>query len=119
MHIGDRIRSRREELGMSQQELAKRAGYSTRSAIAKIEKGVSDITSSKLIEIANALQTTVSYLVNGEKYYLNEETEKIAQEAYDNPDMKSLFDMSRKMSPERLKAHLEFMEKLQNEEKQK
>lgn len=119
MNIGDRIRRKREELGMSQQELADRAGYSTRSAIAKIEKGVSDITSSKLIEIANALQTTVSYLVNGEKYYLNEETEKIAQEAYDNPDMKSLFDMSRKMSPERLKAHLEFMEKLQNEEKQK
>jgi transcriptional regulator with XRE-family HTH domain len=51
-----------------------------------------------------------------EGYYLNEETKKIAQAIYDNPDMRSLFDMSSKMSPERLKAHLEFMKKLQESE---
>ncbi|MDD3746978.1 MAG: helix-turn-helix transcriptional regulator [Anaerostipes sp.] len=50
-------------------------------------------------------------------YYLNEETKEIAQEIFENPDMKSLFDMSRKMTPERLKAHLEFMKKLQDSEK--
>lgn len=46
------------------------------------------------------------------EYYLNEETKQIAQEIYDNPDMKSLFDMSRKMTPERLKAHIELMKQL-------
>lgn len=45
-------------------------------------------------------------------YYLNEETRQIAQEIYDNPDMRSLFDMSRKMTPERLKAHVDFMKQL-------
>lgn len=49
-------------------------------------------------------------------YYLNDETRGIAQEIFDNPDLKSLFDMSRKMSPERLKAHIEFMKNLQNSE---
>lgn len=49
-------------------------------------------------------------------YYLNDETREIAQEIFDNPDLKSLFDMSRKMSPERLKAHIEFMKSLQNSE---
>lgn len=49
-------------------------------------------------------------------YYLNDETREIAQEIFDNPDLKSLFDMSRKMSPERLKAHIEFMKNLQNSE---
>lgn len=49
-------------------------------------------------------------------YYLNDETKAIAQAAFENPDMRSLFDMSRKMSPERLKAHLEFMRKLQEAE---
>lgn len=49
-------------------------------------------------------------------YYLNDETRAIAQAAFENPDMRSLFDMSRKMSPDRLKAHLEFMKKLQESE---
>ena len=49
-------------------------------------------------------------------YYLNEETREIAQEIFENPDMKSLFDMSRKMPPERLKAHLDFMKQLYDNE---
>ena len=34
-----RIRQRREELGMSQEELAARMGYRSKSSITKIEKG--------------------------------------------------------------------------------
>ena len=37
MEIGDRIRKKREELGMSQEELAKKIGYRSRSSINKIE----------------------------------------------------------------------------------
>lgn len=37
------------------------------------------------------------------KYYLNEETERIAQEIYDNPDLRILLDASRKTKPEDLK----------------
>ena len=36
MEIGDRIRKKREELGMSQEELAKKIGYRSRSSINKI-----------------------------------------------------------------------------------
>ncbi len=52
-------------------------------------------------------------------YYLNDETRQIAQEIYDNPDMRSLFDMSRKMTPERLKAHVDFMKQLYDAEHSK
>ena len=58
-----RIRSRREELGISQDELAKRVGYKSRSSINKIEKGKNDITQSKIAEIAAALDTTPEYLM--------------------------------------------------------
>lgn len=58
-----RIRSRREELGMSQEELAKRVGYKSRSSINKIELGKNDITQSKIAEIALALDTTPEYLM--------------------------------------------------------
>ena len=49
-------------------------------------------------------------------YYLNSETKQIAQEIFENPEMKALFDMSRKMDPQRLRAHLEYLEKLYQSE---
>jgi len=67
MNIGDRIKKRREELGLSQEELALRMGYKSRSAITKIEKGQRDINQSKIIEYAKALETTPAYLMDWKK----------------------------------------------------
>lgn len=61
--IGNRIRNRRIELGLSQEELAKKVGYTSRSTINKIENGKNDMPQSKVLEIAEALDTTVSYLM--------------------------------------------------------
>lgn len=63
MTIYDRIKLRREELGMSQEDLAKLTGYTDRSSIAKIENGVNDITQSKVVTFAKALNTTPAYLM--------------------------------------------------------
>lgn len=61
------IKRRREGLGMSQQELADKVGYTSRSSIAKIEAGERDIPQSKIIAFASALQTTPAYLMGWEK----------------------------------------------------
>ncbi len=72
--------------------------------------------------IADYFGVSVDYLMTGrekeggEEYYINDETREIAQEIFENPDLKSLFDMSRKMPPERLRAHLEFMKSLYKQE---
>lgn len=58
-----RIRTRREELGLSQEELALRMGYKSKSSINKIEMGVNDIPQSKVIAFAQALETTTAYLM--------------------------------------------------------
>lgn len=63
MDLYRRIRQRREELGMSQEELAKKLGYKSRSTIAKIEKGENDITQTKIAAFAKALDTTPGYLM--------------------------------------------------------
>lgn len=63
MNIGDRIKARRVQLGLSQEELAARLGYKSRSTINKIELGVNDITQSKVSAIAKALDTTSAYLM--------------------------------------------------------
>ncbi|PWL71479.1 MAG: XRE family transcriptional regulator [Clostridiales bacterium] len=71
MSIGQRIKQQREAIGMSQEELAQKLGYRSRSTINKIESGINDITQSKVIEFAQALGTTPAYLMGWE-----DETEK-------------------------------------------
>lgn len=57
------IKQRRIELGMSQEDLAKKVGYSGRSMIAKIEAGKIDLSQSKIDEIAKALETSSAILM--------------------------------------------------------
>ena len=57
------IKQLREDKGLSQDELAKKTGYTSRSSIAKIEKGEVDLPRSKIIAFAEALDTTPSYLM--------------------------------------------------------
>lgn len=78
MTIGERIKQRREELGLSQDELAKLVGYKSRSSINKIELGFRDLTQSKIKKIADALQTTPSYIMG----WMDEKENKIP--SYDN-----------------------------------
>lgn len=67
LEIYKRIRARREELGISQEELAKRMGYKSRSSINKIEKGENDIPQSKIVAFAQALRTTPEALMGWEQ----------------------------------------------------
>ena len=61
--LSTRVRLRREELGLSQEQLAQRMGYRSKSSITKLEKGVNDIPQAKLEELAAALETTPAYLL--------------------------------------------------------
>lgn len=76
MEIGERIKARREELGMTQEELARKAGYKYRSSINKIELGSQHLPQRKIVEIARALRVTPSYLMGWEdNVYINENGE--------------------------------------------
>ena len=61
--LSTRVRLWREELGLSQEQLAQRMGYRSKSSITKLEKGVNDIPQAKLEELAAALETTPAYLL--------------------------------------------------------
>jgi len=52
------IKKLREENGLSQEALAKLTGYTDRSSITKIEKGLVDLQQSKIDLFASALGTT-------------------------------------------------------------
>lgn len=64
--IYTKIKNRRIELNLSQDELALKTGYKDRSSIAKIEKGLVDLSITKVTEFADALGVTASYLMGWE-----------------------------------------------------
>lgn len=55
MALGENIKQARMKAQISQDELAKRLGYKSRSTIAKIESGENDLTQKKVTAFAKAL----------------------------------------------------------------
>lgn len=53
--FGDNVRKYRKARGLTQKELAEKTGLYDSSSISKIEKGLSDCTSSTIIKLADAL----------------------------------------------------------------
>lgn len=99
--MGKRIREYRERLALSQQELADKAGYTSRAMICKIENGKVDLSRSKLIDISLALQVDVSDImdvtIDCDTYFMTE-------------DEKEFIEMYRKASQaSRLKAYAELI----------
>lgn len=56
MTIADRIRQRRIELSLSQEELAKRLGYKDKTSISKIENSGDNVSLKKIRKLSDALK---------------------------------------------------------------
>ena len=64
IHVGKRIRQRRWQLGMSQENLAETTGVKFQQ-IQKYETGANRVSASRMWEIAQALDVTVPYFYEG------------------------------------------------------
>ena len=71
MTIGDRIKQRREQLGMTQEELAKKLGYASRSSVNKVEKS-RELSNKKVKLYSDALKCTPAYLMGWDEETLDE-----------------------------------------------
>ena len=97
MTIGMRIRRRREELGLTQDELAKRMGYSGRSSISVVESGKRDISWENVCKYAKVLNCTPSYLMKWQDP-IDEDDLEILEEIYEDPVLrKKLMDYAIKL----------------------
>lgn len=65
MALGENIKQARMKAQISQDELAKRLGYKSRSTIAKIESGENDLTQKKVAAFAKALNVSIDFLMDG------------------------------------------------------
>lgn len=68
MTVGERIRNRRKELNMTQEELAKKLNYKNKSAICRVEKDYEqNLTLDRVSAFAKALGVTEAYLMGWEE----------------------------------------------------
>ena len=119
MGIGKRIKKRREELGITQTDLAIRLGYKDKSSISKIEKENNDIYQSDVVKFAQALGTSVQYLMgwteekeeNEQDFAISEQETRIilAYRNADEIDQRSVLRIlglaDKKNEPQLLAAH--------------
>lgn len=108
MKVGDRIRYRREELEMSQDELARRLGYKSRSSINKIEKEASGLPQTKIVAIANALHTTPAYIMGW-----TEKEEKPTVDDRLSKDMQELIGRIKNLPEEKIQLLLQIAKQIE------
>ena len=73
MTLGEKVKLKREELNLSQEELAEKMNYKSKTSIHKIEQGITDLPLSKVKELAAVLNTTPAYLMGWENKKEKEE----------------------------------------------
>lgn len=66
MTLGEKVKLKREELNLSQEELAEKMNYKSKTSIHKIEVGITDLPLSKVKELAAVLNTTPAFLMGWE-----------------------------------------------------
>lgn len=117
----------RTSSGLTQVEMAEKLGIS-RSTIGMYETGAREPDFETLEKIADFFNVDTDYLLGRTEktsilpetvghYYLNDETREIAQEVFENPDLRSLFHVARDIEPNELRAHIEFMKRLKSKER--
>lgn len=111
---------------LTQAEMALKLGVS-KSTISMYENGNREPDFETLEKIADFFNVDTDYLLGRTEktsilpetighYYLNDETREIAQEVFEKPELRSLFHVARDIPPERLKAHIDFMKSLKEQE---
>lgn len=86
MTIGERIKARRVELGLTQEELAKRLGNKSRASVCTVERDKEDLTTARIRQYAEALEVSPSYLMGwNNTIYVSSEEESVL-DAYRNAD---------------------------------
>ena len=98
-----------QKRGVSTYKVAKDTGIA-QSVFSSWKNGISTPKQDKMQKIADYFNVSVEYLMTGkekeggEKYYLNEETSQIAQEIFDNKELRLLFDAAKDAQPEDLQT---------------
>lgn len=119
MAFSNNLRYLRKKYDMSQEDLANKLGYKSFTTIQKWESGVSEPSVSMVKKIAELFGVTMDQITNDDLsdaenyYYLDPEAAEIAQEVQSRPELKILFDATRKVSSDDLKFVVDMIDRMQ------
>lgn len=126
-----RLRELRIQNNMSQQELADKI-HVTKQTISQYERGIREPDYDYLLALCDIFNVSVDYILGkadvtarflkakdletlahpSSHYYTNPETARIAQQIYDDSDMRILFDAARDSKPEDLQMAADLLKRL-------
>lgn len=118
MSIIKRVDNLLNEKGLKAISLCKFLGIPSSTYYTWRQKGI-DPKAEYLPMIADFLGVSLNYLVSGEEekgYYYDPEVAEMAQEIYENPELRILFDASRKVSKEDLQLVVDMMKRLKKDD---
>lgn len=115
----DRLRRLREEHRYTLKEIASKLGVSE-AMVSRHESNTKNIPYDIIEQYAKIYGCTPQYIMGwndddssgSEGYYTNPETAKLAQELFDNPDMRVLFDAARNSEPKDLQMAADLLKRL-------
>ncbi len=102
---------------LTQLELADKLGIA-KSTVSMYENGNREPDFDTLVCIADFFNVDMNYLLGKateHSYYLNKETQQIAQEIFENKDLKMLFDTTRDCTPEDMKKVISMIKAFKGE----
>lgn len=99
MTIGQRIKARRLELGLTQEDLAKRLGNKSRASVCTVEKDKEDLTTTRIRQYAEALSCTPAYLMGWEGGVSEAEFDDYFEKTGETSRLKTYLDAFAKLSP--------------------
>lgn len=104
MGLYERIKEVAKVKGYSINRLEKELGY-PRSSISKYNKNVPSMEKiQKIADFLNVPITDITEEEKAERYYISDETAQVAQEIFENKDLRALFDVQKDMDPDDLRA---------------
>lgn len=111
MDVYDRVISLCEQYHVTPHAVEKACGLSN-AAIRKLKTG--SMSAERMQSVAEYFGVTVEYLLTGKEptYYTNPESAEIAQEIFENPDLRMLFDTSRDIAPDDMKFLIDMAKRM-------
>lgn len=126
MTIGERIQQRRKELNLTQNQLAERMGYTSRTSICTVEKNKEDLTTTRVRKFAEALETTPSYLMGwSNSHTIDSPSEQFEEEFFLdlndrikesrgssdslNASLQELIEVAKESTPENIKVAISML----------
>ena len=116
MTVGERIKMRRKELGLSADQVAERVGVNRATVYRYESDEIKNMGTETLVPLAAALRTTPAWLMGWEEDDSDDDLMAALERAFnDRPEMRVLFSIANDATPEDVEKTIKILETLKGD----